>query len=133
MLPDRLQVRDALLAELDVDAEAALQPLDGDLDVHLAHAGEELLARLLVAAQVQRRILLGEAAEGSRHLLLVALRLRRDREAHHGLGEGDRRQLDLPFRIEEDVAGHRLLQLRDRADVALAERLRLHVLLALEQ
>ena len=36
--------------QLDVDAEAALQPLDRDLDVHLREAGEQLLARLLVAA-----------------------------------------------------------------------------------
>src|SRR5205814_2355592 len=45
LLADRLQVGDARLVQLDLDAEAALQALDGDLDVDLAHAGEELLAR----------------------------------------------------------------------------------------
>ena len=47
---DRLQIRDARLVQIDLDAEAPLQPLDGDLDVHLREAGEELLAGLLVAA-----------------------------------------------------------------------------------
>src|SRR5207244_2009330 len=37
---DRLEVRHARLVQLDVDAEAALEPGDGDLDVHLAHARE---------------------------------------------------------------------------------------------
>src|SRR5581483_11914116 len=98
LLADRLEVRHPLLAELDVDAEPALQTLDGDLDMHLAHAGDELLARLLVAPERQRRILLGEPAERRRHLLLVPLRLRRDREAHHGLRERDRRELDRTLR-----------------------------------
>jgi hypothetical protein len=48
---DRLQVRDARLVELDVDTEAALRALEGDLDVHLAHPREDLLARLRVAPQ----------------------------------------------------------------------------------
>ena len=34
---DRLEVGHPRLVELDVDAEAPLQPVDGDLDVHLAH------------------------------------------------------------------------------------------------
>ncbi len=59
---DRLDVRDARLVQLDLDAEAALQPRDRDLDVHLAHPREQLLAGLRVAAQLQRRILLVQAA-----------------------------------------------------------------------
>ena len=63
LLADRLEVRDARLVQLDVDAEAPLEPLDRDLDVHLREAGEQLLAGLLVAAEVERRVLLGEAAQ----------------------------------------------------------------------
>ena len=98
LLADRLEVRHARLVQLDVDAEAALAPLDRDLDVHLADAGEQLLARLLVAAQAQRRVLLGQPAQRRRDLLLVALRLRRDGEAHHRLGEADLGQLELDAR-----------------------------------
>src|SRR5439155_15422381 len=82
---DRLDVRNARLVQLHLDAEAALGALHGDLDVHLAHAGEELLPGLLVAAEAERRVLLAEAAERLRDLVLVALRLRGHREAHHRL------------------------------------------------
>ena len=85
LLADRLEVRDARLVQLDLGAEAALDPLDGDLDVHLREAGEQLLARLVVAAQDERRILLDEPAQRGHDLVLVALRLRRDREAHDRL------------------------------------------------
>ncbi len=119
--------------QLHLDAEAPLRALDRDLDVHLAHPGEQLLPGLRVAAQPQRRILLGEPAERLRDLVLVALRLRRDREAHHRLGEADRRRLEIVLGVDEHVAGLHVLQLRDRADVARAEAVRLLVLLALHR
>ncbi len=90
LLADRLEVRHARRVEVDLDAEAPLEPVDRDLDVHLREAGEQLLAGLRVAAHLQRRVLLVQAPERGCHLLLVALRLRRDREAHHGLGEVER-------------------------------------------
>jgi hypothetical protein len=37
--------------QVDLDAEAALEPLDRDLDVDLAHPRQQLLARLRVAPQ----------------------------------------------------------------------------------
>ena len=131
-LADRLEVRHARLVKVDVHAEAALEPVDRDLDVDLAHSREELLARLRVTPQDERRVLLGEAPQRGADLLLVALRLRRDREAHHGLGEVDLRQLELAFRVEQQVTGRGLLQLRDGADVSLPELLRGVVVLALE-
>src|SRR5207245_3828028 len=70
---NRLEIRDARRVQLDLDVEAPLQPLDRDLDVDLAHAGDQLLARLLIAAEVQRRILLGQPAQAGGHLLLVTL------------------------------------------------------------
>ena len=83
LLADRLQVRHARLVQLDLDAEAALEPLDGHLDVHLRQPGEELLARLLVAAELQRRVLLGQPPQRPVGLVLVALRLGVTGEAHH--------------------------------------------------
>src|SRR5207247_7692502 len=82
---DRLDVRHARLVQLDLDAEAALQPADRDLDVHLTHPGEELLTCLRIAPQLQRWVLLVQTPERLRDLVLVALRLRRHGEAHHGL------------------------------------------------
>ena len=109
-----------------------MEALDRHLDVHLREAGEQLLAGALVASEDERRVLLGKAAQRRGRLVLVALRLRRDGEAHHRLGEVDRRQVDGALRIEQEIAGVRLLQLGDGADVALAELGRRGVLLALE-
>ena len=129
---DRLEVRHARRVQLDVHPEAALDAFERDLDVHLAHAREDLLAGLLVAAEPEGRIFLGEPADRARHLLLVALRLRRHGEAHHRLGEAEVDGLDVDVLVEQQVAGLRLLQLRDRADVAGAEVLAGRVLLALQ-
>src|SRR5206468_10813059 len=82
LLPDRLEVRDARLMEVDVDVEPRPQPRDGDFDVHLREAGEKLLASLRVAPHLDRRVLLRQPTEPGGHLLLVALRLGRHGEAH---------------------------------------------------
>ena len=63
LLADRLQIRDARRVQVDVDPEAPLRALERDLDVHLAHPGEDLLPGLLVAAEAQRRVLLGQPAD----------------------------------------------------------------------
>ena len=86
---------------------------------------------LLIAAEAKRRILLREAPDRGRDLLLVALRLRRDREAHDRLGEPEVGHLDRDLLVGEQVARLRVLELGDRAEVALAEVERGVVLLAL--
>ena len=45
---DRLAVGDLGLADVGVDLELALQAVDDDLEVELAHAGDDRLPRLLV-------------------------------------------------------------------------------------
>ncbi len=82
---------------------------------------EELLAGLLVAAEDEGRIFLGEPPERLAHLLLVSLGLRRDREAHDGLRKPEIGQLDLGVVRQEEVAGMRLLELGDGSDVAGSE------------
>src|SRR5581483_9114193 len=93
----------------------------------------ELLGRLRVAPKREGRVLLREAPEPLPHLLLVALRLRRDREAHDGLREVDVRRLDGDLVVEEHVARDDVLQLRNRSEVADAERLDRLALLAVQQ
>jgi hypothetical protein len=48
---------------VDVHAELAGQPLDGDGEVRLAHAAQHRLVRLVVALEHQRRVLGLQAVE----------------------------------------------------------------------
>src|SRR4029453_16277444 len=68
LLADRLEVRHAGRIEVDLDPEAALEPVDRDLNVHLRHPREELLAGLRVAAELEGRVLFAAAAERGRDL-----------------------------------------------------------------
>ena len=61
--------------ELDLGPEPALHPVDDHLDVNLCQPRDDLLARLRVAVDVERRVLLLEAADRRGGLLLVALGL----------------------------------------------------------
>ena len=60
---DRLLVGDARRLERDLGAEARLQAVDDDLDVDLREPGDDLVAGLRVAVQVDRRVLLLQAAQ----------------------------------------------------------------------
>src|SRR5213078_2455483 len=76
----RLAVRDLRTADVRVDVELALEAVDDDLEVQLAHAGDDRLAGLLVGADAEGGVLLGEPLETLAELVLVALRLRLDRD-----------------------------------------------------
>ena len=91
-LADRLQVGDLRRVQLDLGAEAALHPVDDHLDVDLGQPGDDLLAGLRVAVDVERRVLLLEAAERRGRLLLVALGLRLVGERHHRRRQLERRE-----------------------------------------
>ena len=69
---DRLLVGHARRLQRHLDAEALAQAVDDHFDVHLREAGHDLLAGLRVAVQVDRRVLLLQAAQRGQHLLLVA-------------------------------------------------------------
>ena len=68
-------------------------------------------------------ILLGQAAEGDGHLLLVDLRLGLDRDLDHGLGEDDVLEVDRSVGGGERVAGHDLLDAHGGGDVARVDLL----------
>ena len=118
---DRLLVGHARRLQRDLDAEAVAQAVDDHLDVHLREPGDDLLAGLLIAVQVDRRILLLQAAQRGEHLLLVPPALRLDRERHHRRRQLQARHLDRLVAVGQPVAGARLLELGDGADVARAE------------
>ena len=115
---DGLAVGDLRLADVGLDVELALHAVHEDLEVQLAHAGDLGLAGLLVAGDAEGRVLLGQAAEGDRHLLLVGLGLGLDRDLDDGLGEGDVLQQHGRVRSGERVAGDDLLDADAGGDVA---------------
>ena len=128
---DRLAVGHVRRVELHLGAEALLHPVDDHLDVDLRDPREDLLAGLRVAVEVDRRVLLLEAADRLAHLLLVALRLRLDGERHDRPRHRRQPQRALHVLRGEHVAGVRLLQLGHGADVAGAELVGVVGLLAL--
>src|SRR5215204_4988901 len=92
-LADRLAVGDLRAADVRVDVELALEAVDDDLEVQLAHPGDERLPRLLVGPDTERRVFLRETLEALAELVLVALRLRLDRNRDHRLRELHRLEL----------------------------------------
>src|SRR3954471_20569006 len=91
---DRLAVGDLRTADVGLDVELPAHAVDQHLEVQLAHAGDLRLPRLLVRLDLERRVLLGQAAQGDRHLLLVGLRLRLRGDLYPRPGEVDHPELD---------------------------------------
>src|SRR5215213_6615198 len=94
-LADGLPVSDLWTADVRVHPELAQQPVDDDLQVQLAHTGDDGLPCLLVAAHGERRVLFGEPLERHGELLLVGLRLGLDGLPDNGLGEDHLLEHDL--------------------------------------
>src|SRR4051794_15048817 len=115
---DGLAVGDLRTADVGLDVELAPHAVDQHLEVQLAHAGDLGLARLLVRLDLERRVLLGQAAQGDRHLLLVGLGLRLDGDLDDRLGEVDRLELDRRVGRGQRVAGDDLLDADAGGDVA---------------
>ena len=78
---------------------------------------------LLVGRDLEGRVLLGQAAEGDGHLLLVDLRLGLDGDLDHRLGELHRLELDRLVGRGERVARDDLLDADGRGDVARVDLL----------
>src|SRR2546425_7322644 len=127
-LTNGLAVRDLGLADVGLDPEFAQEAVDDDLQVKLAHAVDQRLARLLVAGHPERRVFQREPRQGYAELLLVGPRLGLDRHRDHRLGEGHRLQHDRPIGITQGVAGGRELQPDGGRDVAGRDGLALFLL-----
>ena len=115
---DGLAVGDARRLEEHLDAEAALELGDRDLDVQLALAGEQQLVGLRIALVADGAVLFLEPVHRGADLVFVAAALRLDGVRQHRLGERDRREGDAGGLVGQRVVGARVLQLGDRAEVA---------------
>src|SRR6266511_496248 len=122
-LPDRLAIGHLRAAHVRVDVELAHEAVDDDLEVELAHAGDDRLAGLFVAPHAERRILLREPSEGLGQLVLVSLRLRLDRDGDDRIRERHRLEPDRSRLGRKRVAGRRGLQPDRGDDLACADLL----------
>src|ERR1700728_171464 len=125
---DRLAVGDLRAPDVRLDAELALHAVDEHFEVQLTHARNLGLAGFFVGAHLEGGVLLGEAAERDRHLLLVDLRLWLDGDLDNRLRESDVLKLDGCVRSGQRVAGYDLLdadRCRDVAGVDLGDLLAL--------
>ena len=117
-LGDRLAVGHLRLADGRLDGELALHAVDEHLEVQLAHARDDGLAGLLVGADAERRVLVGQRLERLAELVLVALRLRLDGDVDHRLRELHALEDDRVVAVAQRVAGGRVLEAEAGDDVA---------------
>ena len=101
---DRLAVGDLGLADGGVDLELAQHAVDDDLEVQLALAGDDGLAGLLVGADLEGRVLLGQGLQRLGQLVLVGLGLGLDGHVDDRLGEVDRLEDDRRLRSSQSVS-----------------------------
>jgi len=94
-----------------------LHTVDDDLEVELAHSGDDRLRSLGVRMDAERGIFLGELLEGDGQLVLVRFRLRLDRDGDDGFGEAHRLEDDRMVLDAQRVARLRVLQADRRRDV----------------
>src|SRR3954447_4585084 len=122
LLLDGLAVGDLRLADVRLDPELALHPVDQHLEVQLAHAGDDGLAGVLVGPDLEGRVLLGEPLDRDAQLLLVGLRLGLDGDRDDRGRELHRLQHDRVARVGQRLTGGGVLQTHHRDDVAGADR-----------
>ena len=113
-----LAVGDLRLAHVAVDLELTAQAVDDDLEVKLAHAGDDGLAGLLVGVYAEGRVLLGQLGETNGHLLLLGLGLGLNGNVDDGIGELDGLEDDGLVLVAEGVTGLGVLEANAGNDVA---------------
>ena len=113
-----LAVGDLRLADVRLDLELAQQAVDDDLEVQLAHAGDDGLAGLVVGGHAERRVLLGQLLQGDHHLVLLGLRLRLDGDVDNRVSELHGLEDDRMALVAQGVTGGGVLEADDGDDVA---------------
>ena len=101
-----------------LDLELAEQPVADDLQVQLAHAGDDELAGFLVGEAAEGRVFLRQALQALAHLVAVRLGLGLDGHRDDRLGEGRRLEQDFEVLVAQRVAGGDVPQPDQRGDVA---------------
>ena len=113
-----LTVGNLRLTNVGLHLELAEQTVHDDLQVQLAHAGDDGLAGLVVGAHLEGRVLLGELGEREAHLVLLGLGLGLDGDVDNRIGELHGLEDDLVALLAESVAGGGVLKTHGGEDVA---------------
>ena len=119
---DGLAVGDLRLADVGLDVELALHAVDQDVEVQLAHAGDDRLTGLFVGVDLERRVFLGEPLDRGAELLLVALGLRLDRDLDHGAGNVIDSRTICFLRIGQGLTRRGVLEAHHGDDLTGADR-----------
>jgi hypothetical protein len=120
------------LADGGLDAEFALHAVHHDLEVELAHAGNDGLACFLIGRDAECRIFIAELAESHAHLLLIGLGLWLDAERHDRLHEFDDFEDDRMLFVAESIGSQSVLESDGGGDLSGEDFLDLFALVGLE-
>jgi hypothetical protein len=107
------------------DLELALQAVDDDLEVQLAHAGDDGLPRLFVGVGTERRVLVSELLQARAELVDVTLGARLDRDGDDRIGKHHLFQDDGLLFVAERIPGASVAKADRRVDVARVALLQL--------
>ena len=114
----RLAIGDLRRADIGIHLVGALEDVDLDVEMQLAHALEDGLAGFLIGRHAERRILGRQLGERHAELFLVGLGFRLDRDLDDRIGELHLLQDHRLLRIAQRFAGAHFLEARERDDVA---------------
>ena len=116
-----LAVGDLRLTDVAINLELATQTVDDDLEVQLAHAGDDGLTGLVVGVDLEGRVLLGELGQAHGHLVLLGLGLGLNGDGDDRGRELDGLEDDRVLLVAEGLTGGGVLE-ADAGDDVTAEQ-----------
>ena len=108
-------------AGVSFDVKFALQTIDNNLEVKLAHTGNNGLTGFLIGVEAESRVFLSHLGETERHLFLVGLSLRLNSDRDRWLWKLDRFEVDRMSRVTERSTGDDFLKTDNGGDIASAD------------
>ena len=117
-LANGLAVSNLRSANISLDLELAQQTVDDDLQMELAHAGDDGLTGLFIGPGTEGRILLSELCQSNAHLLGASLGLGLDSNADNRLREVHGLQNDGVLLVAQRVTGGGILQADSSRNIA---------------
>ncbi len=117
-LGDGFAIGDLWRTDGDLDLVGALEDVDLDVEVELAHALEDHFVGFIVSFDAERWIFLDHLADGVGELFSVGLVLRCDGDGNDGIGENHRLKGGRIFLVAKGVTGLNVFESDDGNDVA---------------